>query len=210
MNEPLPTVHVVDDEDAVRDAVAFLLEMHGLAVRGHASGPAFLAALEAEGLRGCVLLDVRMEPMSGLQLHEELRRRGVALPVIFLSGHGDIPMAVQAVHNGALDFLVKPFDAPTLLAQVRRALALEADAAAQGADLAELRRRFAELTPREHEVAARVAAGQLNKVIAYELDIAMRTVEVHRARVLAKLGVRSSAELATLLERLRQSGSATS
>jgi two-component system response regulator DctR len=151
------------------------------------------------------MVDVRMEPMSGLQLHDELRARGNALPVLFLSGHGDIPMAVQAVQKGALDFLVKPFDTPTLLARVEEALQREAAQQAAAQKIEELRERLASLTEREREVMERVAAGKLNKVVADELDIAMRTVEVHRSRVLAKLGVRSAAELATLLERLRRS-----
>jgi len=206
VNEIEPAVHVVDDETAVRDAVVFLLEMHGLAARAYAGGPELLAALDAAPLRGCLLLDVRMEPMSGLQLHDELRERGVALPVLFLSGHGDIPMAVQAVQKGAIDFLVKPFDAETLLARVRQALSLEASRHGAALAQASLQERFAGLTEREHEVMLRVAAGKLNKVIADELAIAVRTVEVHRARVLAKLGVRSAAELAALHERLRSSG----
>jgi two-component system response regulator DctR len=204
MNAPLPAVHVVDDEEAVRDAVAFLLEMHGMQVRRYANGPALLAALAAGPLRGCLLLDVRMEPMSGLQLQDELHARGVTLPVLFLSGHGDIPMAVQAVHKGALDFLVKPFDAAALLSCVEQALHLEAGQHAAAAAADRLRERFASLTEREREVMERVVAGKLNKVIADELDIAMRTVEVHRSRVLSKLGVRSAAELATLLSRLRR------
>ena len=198
-----PAVHVVDDEAAVRDAVAFLLEMHGIEVRRYASGPELLAALDTGALRGCLLLDVRMDPMSGLQLHDELRARQVPLPVLFLSGHGDIPMAMQAVQKGALDFLVKPLDAPALLASVARALHLEAERHDAADAVDQLRERFDSLTEREREVMERVAAGKLNKVIADELDIAMRTVEVHRSRVLAKLGVRSAAELATLLERLR-------
>jgi two-component system response regulator DctR len=200
-----PAVHVVDDEAAVRDALAFLLEMHGHTVRIYASGPELLAALGSAPLRGCLMVDVRMEPMSGLQLHDELRARGNALPVLFLSGHGDIPMAVQAVQKGALDFLVKPFDTPTLLARVEEALQREAAQQAAAQKIEELRERLASLTEREREVMERVAAGKLNKVVADELDIAMRTVEVHRSRVLAKLGVRSAAELATLLERLRRS-----
>jgi len=199
-------VHVVDDEPAVRDAVAFLLEMNGMQVMRYASGPDLLASLDAGPLRGCLLLDVRMDPMSGLQLHDELRARGVTLPVLFLSGHGDIPMAVQAVQKGALDFLVKPLDAPALLACVERALRMEADDHAAAGEAGHLRQRFSGLTEREREVMERVAAGKLNKVVADELGIAVRTVEVHRSRVLAKLGVRSAAELATLLERLRRDG----
>ena len=201
-----PAVHVVDDEAAVRDAVAFLLETHGLIVARYTSAAELLAALDVATppLRGCLLLDVRMEPLSGLQLHDELLRRGNLLPVLFLTGHGDIPMAVQAVQRGALDFLVKPFDAEALLDRVHQALQMEAERYAAAGSHGDLRARFEHLTWRERAVMERVAAGRLNKVIADELDIAVRTVEVHRSRVLAKLGVRSAAELATLLERLRQ------
>ncbi|WP_395701335.1 response regulator transcription factor [Aquabacterium sp.] len=199
---PVPMVHLVDDEAAVRDALAFLLRSHGLAARAYASGPELLAALEAGPLRGCILLDVRMEPMSGLQLHDELVARGVTLPVIFLSGHGDIPMAVDALHKGALDFVEKPFSDESLVQRLERALKLEAAHASARTDREREAARLAALTEREHEVMLRVAAGRLNKVIADELHISVRTVEVHRARVFAKLGVRSAAEVASLLARL--------
>lgn len=194
-----PTVHLVDDEASVRDALTFLFQSHGLAVRPHVSGPAFLEAVDEGPLAGCILLDVRMEPMSGLQVHDALVERGVGLPVIFLTGHGDIPMAVEALKKGAFDFVEKPFVADALVERVQRALAV--DAARQAADSIEDERsaRLASLSDREREVMVRVAAGKLNKVIADELDIAVRTVEVHRARVFAKLGVRSAAEVATLL-----------
>jgi two-component system response regulator DctR len=196
-------VHLVDDEAAVRDALAFLLSTHGLKARAYASGPELLAALEGGPLRGCVVLDVRMEPMSGLQVHDELVRRGVPLPVIFLSGHGDIPMAVEALQKGALDFVEKPFGDEALVRKVERALALEAErhaaAGSREADLALLAR----LSDRERDVMRLVAAGKLNKVIADELNISVRTVEVHRARVFAKLEVRSAAEVASLLARVK-------
>ena len=194
-----PVVHLVDDEASVRDALDFLFSSHGLAVRAHASGPAFLEALADGPIAGCILLDVRMEPMSGLQVHDALVERGVGVPVLFLTGHGDIPMAVEALKKGAFDFVEKPFIADALVERVQRALAV--DAARQAADSAEDQHaaRLASLSEREREVMVRVAAGKLNKVIADELDIAIRTVEVHRARVFAKLGVRSAAEVATLL-----------
>ncbi|MDE2398083.1 MAG: response regulator transcription factor, partial [Burkholderiales bacterium] len=162
-----------------------------------------LAALDAGPLRGCILLDVRMEPISGLQVHDELVARGVALPVIFLSGHGDIRMAVEALHKGALDFVEKPFSDSALVDRIERALAREAagEAARAGRDAEAA--RLASLSEREREVAQRVAAGKLNKVIADELCVSVRTIEVHRARVFAKLELRSAAELATLLARSR-------
>jgi two-component system response regulator DctR len=199
--ETAPAVHLVDDEAPVRDALAFLFRMHGLATRSYASGPELLAALDAAGLRGCIVLDVRMEPMSGLQLHDELVARGVTLPVLFLSGHGDIPMAVDALKKGAFDFVEKPFSDAALVERVQRALRLEALQREARGDDEDGAARLASLTEREREVMHRVAAGKLNKVIADELAIAVRTVEVHRARVFAKLGVRSAAEVATLLAR---------
>lgn len=197
---PEVAVHLVDDEAPVRDALVFLLRSHGLAVRAYASGPELLAAL-AGGLRGCIVLDVRMEPMSGLQVHDELLARGIALPVIFLSGHGDIPMAVDAMQKGALDFIEKPFSGDALVARVQRALTLEAAVHAGLAERCRERERLASLSEREVAVMRLVAAGKLNKVIADELCVSVRTVEVHRSRVFEKLGVRSSAEVATLLAR---------
>ncbi len=196
-----PRVHLLDDEAPVRDALAFLFRSHGLAVQCYASGPELLQALQDPPLRGCLVLDVRMEPMSGLQVHDELVARGIRLPVIFLSGHGDIPMAVEALHKGALDFVEKPFSDAALVERVQRALALDAARHAGQAEQARTEATLAALTEREREVMVRVAAGKLNKVIADELCIAIRTVEVHRSRVFAKLGVRSAAELATVLAR---------
>ncbi len=195
-------IHLVDDEAPVRDALEFLFSSHGLSVRTYPDGPSLLSALEHESLQGCIVLDVRMEPLSGLQVHDELIARGVALPVIFLSGHGDIPMAVDALKKGALDFVEKPFSDQALVDRVQRALALaESQRQAEQAQGA-VDSRLSSLTDREREVMHRVAAGKLNKVIADELNVSVRTVEVHRARVFAKAGVRSAAELATLLARL--------
>lgn len=196
------TVHLVDDEAPVRDALSFLLQSHGLDVRAYASGPDFLAAYDASALRGCIVLDVRMEPMSGLQLQDELLSRKATLPILFLSGHGDIPMAVTALHKGAFDFLEKPFSGDALVQRVERALALEAQNFAQRGEAQQDQSRLASLTEREHAVMLLVAAGKLNKLIADELCVSVRTVEVHRARVFAKLGVRSSAEVASLLARV--------
>lgn len=194
-------VYLVDDEDAVLDALGFLLGSRGLDVRPHASGPSLLAALDAapRPLRGVIVLDVRMEPMSGLRVHDELVARGVHNPVLFLSGHGDIPMAVEALKKGAFDFLEKPYSDNTLAQRIEQALAVEAAMHQHDAQAAERQARLDSLTEREHEVMLRVAAGKLNKVIADELHVSVRTVEVHRARVYAKLGVRSAAEVATLL-----------
>jgi two-component system response regulator DctR len=187
---PEPMVHLVDDEAPVRDALSFLFQSHGLAVRSYPSGPEFLDAADEA-------------PMSGLQVHDALVARGSGVPVIFLTGHGDIPMAVEALKKGAFDFVEKPSGDVALVERVTRALAV--DAARQAADSKdeETAARLASLSEREREVMQRVAAGKLNKVIADELCISVRTVEVHRARVFGKLGVRSAAEVATLLARGR-------
>ncbi len=195
------TVYLLDDEAAVLDALGFLLGSRGLTVRTFASGPALLAALDATPppLAGVFLLDIRMEPMSGLRVFDELVARGLRNPVLFLSGHGDIPMAVEALKNGAFDFLEKPYSDNALADRVAQALAVDAAMRQTDARAGERRARLASLTEREHEVMLRVAAGKLNKVIADELHVSVRTVEVHRARVYAKLGVRSAAEVATVL-----------
>lgn len=197
------TVHLVDDDPGVRDALAFLLRSRGLLVRAFDSGPALLEALDREGpqpsVRGVFLLDVRMEPMGGTRLHDELLARRLRNPVLFLTGHGDIPMVVEALKKGAFDFLEKPYSDNALADRIEQALAVDAAMQAEGAQAAERSARLASLTEREREVMTRVAAGKLNKVIADELNVSVRTVEVHRARVFAKLGVRSAAEVATLL-----------
>ncbi|MDI4634952.1 response regulator transcription factor [Pelomonas sp. V22] len=194
-------VWLVDDDHDVRDALAFLLGSRGLQVRPFESGAAVLAALDAlsHRPRGVFLLDVRMEGMTGTRLHDELLARGLRNPVLFLTGHGDIPMVVDALKKGAFDFLEKPYSDNALADRIEQALAVEAAMQAEGAHAAERTARLASLTEREREVMHRVAAGKLNKVIADELHVSIRTVEVHRARVFAKLGLRSAAELATLL-----------
>lgn len=194
-------VWLVDDEAAVRDALDFLLASRGLAVRSFAGGAELLAAIDAapRPLTGVFVLDVRMEPMSGLRVFDELSSRRLRNPVLFLSGHGDIPMAVEALKNGAFDFLEKPYSDNALADRIEQALAVDSAMRQTDARSEERGARLASLTEREAEVMHRVAAGKLNKVIADELHVSMRTVEVHRARVYAKLGVRSAAEVATLL-----------
>ncbi len=195
-------VHLVDDEAPVRAALEFLLASHGLRVHAYASGNALLERLNAGApLAGCILLDVRMEPLSGLQVFDELVARGVRTPVIFLTGHGDIRMAVAALKKGAFDFVEKPFGDAALVERVRDALACDAEQQLRRAVGDSRGVLLAALTRREQDVMQRVAAGKLNKVIADELNVSMRTVEVYRARVYAKLAVRSAAELATLLAR---------
>jgi two-component system, LuxR family, response regulator DctR len=199
----MPTVYVVDDEDAVRDSLVFLLASRGLVVRAFASGDVLLKTLENLGnslaIPGCFLLDIRMEPMHGPAIHEALIKRGFRNPVLFLSGHGDIPMAVNALKNGAFDFLEKPTSDNMLCERIEQALAIDAASRQADASVAERRARLASLTERERAVMHLVAAGKLNKIIADELHVSVRTVEVHRARVFAKLAVRSAPEVATLL-----------
>lgn len=194
-------VYLLDDEAAVLDALGFMLTSRGMDVRAHATGPALLAMIDAtpRPLQGVFLLDIRMEPMSGLRVFDELQARRLRNPVLFLSGHGDIPMAVEALKNGAFDFLEKPYSDNALADRVERALAVDATMHLHDARTDEREARMSSLTEREHEVMQRVAAGKLNKVIADELHVSVRTVEVHRARVYAKLGVRSAAEVATVL-----------
>ncbi len=196
------TIYLVDDDPAVRDALAFLLSSRGLRVRSFDGGPALLASLDAEkpaAPHGVFLLDVRMETMSGTKLHDELLARGLRNPVLFLTGHGDIPMVVEALKKGAFDFLEKPYSDNALADRLEQALAVDAAMRTRGAHAGERLARMASLTEREREVMGRVAAGKLNKIIADELHVSVRTIEVHRARVFAKLGVRSAAEVATLL-----------
>ena len=194
-------VYLLDDEAAVLDAIAFMLTSRGLDVRPHATGPALLVTVDAtpRPLPGVFLLDIRMAPMSGLRVHEELMARRLRNPVLFLSGHGDIAMAVDALKNGAFDFIEKPYSDNALAVRVEQALAVDAAMHQNDARAAEREARLQSLTEREREVMQRVAAGKLNKVIADELHVSMRTVEVHRARVYAKLGMRSAAEVATVL-----------
>ncbi|MBN8874258.1 MAG: response regulator transcription factor [Rhodospirillales bacterium] len=187
-------VHVVDDDDAVRDSLAFLLESSDFTVRTYASAADFLA-VAAQFRTGCLLTDVRMPGMDGLTLQTQLAALGCRLPVIVMTGHGDVPIAVQALKNGASDFLEKPFDDDTLLAAVRGAITESLRAEQAAASAAELGERLAALTPREREVMERLVAGQANKTIAFDLGTSPRTVEVQRARVMEKMGARSLAEL---------------
>ena len=194
-------VYLVDDEAAVRDALSFMLRSRGIQVLGFDSGPQLIAHLEClpQPLRGVFLLDIRMEPMSGLDLFDALIALQVKTPILFLSGHGDIPMVVNALKKGAFDFIEKPYSDNALADRIDSALALEASMQLSDARVGERAARMASLTERELEVMHGVAVGKLNKVVAYELGVSVRTVEVHRARVFSKLGIRSSAELATLL-----------
>jgi two-component system response regulator FixJ len=206
MTEPL--VHVIDDDEAVRASLGFLLEMADLPNRTYGGPLEFLAV--ASSLRsGCIVTDVRMPEMSGLELIRRLRDRGVNLPVIVITGHGDLPLAVEALREGVKDFIEKPFDDEVLLGSIRRALAAQAAALATQATAAKApaapggtdadRRRFEEmvsgLSGRERQVLEGVVAGKLNKTIGHELGISPRTVEVYRAKMMQKTGAANLSEL---------------
>jgi two-component system, LuxR family, response regulator DctR len=196
------TVHLVDDDDAIRDALGWLLQSRGLACRTYASGEEFLAAW-SPALTGCLLLDIRMHGMSGLELFDRLHEHGNRQPVIFLTGHGDVPMAVSALKKGAFDFVEKPFDDNELVNRVIEALQLDARQRASAADSDSLNHRLEKLTSRERQVMELILAGKFNKVIADELQISMRTVEVHRANLFDKMGVRTAVELSQLMSSRR-------
>jgi len=191
-----PTVYVVDDDADVRDSLRLLLEASDFRVETFDSAAAFLTHPHAE--RACVVTDVRMPGMDGLALQEELAQRNAILPVIIMTGHGDVPLAVRAMRAGAIDFLEKPFEQESLVGSVKRALELQSvslnrNAAAQAAEEV-----LSQLTERERQVFELLVAGKPNKVVAFELDISPRTVEIHRARVMEKTGTRSLAELVRL------------
>lgn len=195
--------HLVDDDDAIRDALAWLLRSRGLTSRAWASAEAFLNDYQ-DDMRGCLILDIRMADMSGLELFDRLLARGCTMPAIFLTGHGDVPLAVQSLKKGAFDFIEKPCNDNELVDRVVSALALDFEQRQQAASTQSIEARLRSLTARENEVMERILAGQYNKVIAAELNIAMRTVEVHRARIFEKMGVKSAVELAQLLASSQQ------
>ena len=197
-------IYLVDDDASVREALAWLLRSRRLASESFASGDALLAALPPDFMPRqpcCLLLDVRMPGTSGLALFEMLERRGLVevMPVIFLTGHGDVPTAVAMVKRGAFDFCEKPFSDHALIDRIERALDKSAEALALRQRQRELQQRIAGLTEREQAVMQLIAAGLANKQVADELEISVRTVEVHRARVFDKMGVKSAVELANLL-----------
>ena len=206
----LPIVYLVDDEDVVRDALGWLLRSRRLLSEGFAGAEVFEAMLAAKSpaamaewptAPSCLLLDVRMPGMSGLSLFEKLVERGLtdALPVIFLTGHGDVPTAVAAVKRGAFDFVEKPFSDNALVDRIEEALARSGEAIRARMARESVKKRLADLTERERDVMRLVIDGRPNKLIADELDISVRTVEVHRSRVFEKMNVRSAVELANLL-----------
>jgi RNA polymerase sigma factor (sigma-70 family) len=201
MSDPSPLIHVVDDDEAYRTAVARLLEASGYRVALYASAGQLLATSPPVE-PGCILLDIQMEGLSGLELQEQLAAAGNRLPIVFLTGHADVPSSVRAIKAGAEDFLTKPAPKDVLLASVQRALARFRAAAENDEKIAALRARLAKLTPREREVFDLVVRGKLNKQIAHQLGTTERTIKAHRHSIVNKLQVQSVAELVLLAERV--------
>ena len=194
MNAEEPCTYIIDDDEVVRDSAATLLDSVDIPNRAFASAMEFLDFYDGSQ-RGCLIVDIRMPGMNGLELQQVLKQSGCPLPIIFMTGHGDIPMAVEAMRQGALDFMRKPVREQELLDRVQQALDLETDARHAQISRADLRQRIASLTTREKEIFDRVAGGAANKVIAIDLGISERTVEVHRAQVMKKLEAESLAHL---------------
>ena len=191
-------VFLVDDDADLRDSMAWLLRPLGIEVRAYASAAEFLAAYDANCV-GCLVTDVRMPGMSGLELQELLARRGAVLPVIVITGHGDVPMTVRAMRGGALDVIEKPFNNHVLIDRIQEALRLAAARHAEAGRIGAVRERFLAMTPREREIALRVAGGAQNKAIAHELGISLKTVEIHRHNAMEKMAASTGADLARLL-----------
>ncbi len=189
-----PVIHVIDDDDAVRDSLVFLLESSGFRAVAYASAVEFLAALPTI-TRGCVITDLRMPGMSGLELVQELNEAGIELPVIVITGHGDVPLAVEAMKAGIMDFLEKPFENEVLLSAVRAAFRRLAGSLENESKHREITTRLEALSAREREVLNGLVAGQPNKVIAYDLGISPRTVEIYRANVMTKMQASSLSDL---------------
>lgn len=193
-----PCAYIVDDDEAIRDSLCWLLQSRGVASLSFSCAEAFLETWNPT-LAGCLLLDIRMEDMSGTELFERLLERGCKLPVIFLTGHGDVPMAVSSLKNGAFDFFEKPCNDNKLVDRVVEALKLDAERRTADAINDTLNARRNRLTPRERQVMELVLSGKPNKLIADELQISMRTVEVHRSSLFDKMGVRTAVELSQIL-----------
>jgi two-component system response regulator FixJ len=194
MSDKANIVYIVDDDDAVRDSLCFLLKSVGITGNGFSSGGEFLATYDPEW-QGCILLDIRMPGISGMEVQRQLADRNCSLPIIFITGHGDIPMAVEAMHQGAYDFIQKPFHDQELLDRIQQALVTYRESQDELTLKKDVQERYEKLTPRETEVMEAVVRGHANKVIAMDLDLSQRTVEIHRARVMEKMEARSLATL---------------
>jgi FixJ family two-component response regulator len=196
--ESKPTVFVVDDDQAMRNSLKWLIETVGMSVETYASADEFIEKYSPER-PGCLLLDVRMPGMSGLELQEYLAEQKIKIPVIMITGHGDVPMSVRAMKAGAVDFIEKPFNDELLLESIRSALQIDADQRITQAERSHIATRLAQLTPREHEVMEMVTDGKANKEIASALGVSSKTVEAHRARVMEKMEASSLARLVKMV-----------
>ncbi len=198
MKEPPPTTFVIDDDEAVRASLRLLLKSVNLPVLTYPSAQAFLPTYDVRQA-GCLVLDIRMPGMSGLELQQQLNLQGATIPVIFMTGHGDVPMAVEAMQHGAFDFLQKPFRDQDLIDRVQRALERDALLRSQLRSTDRIRERLDSLTAREREVLDFMVAGKANKVMAADLSLSQRTIEIHRARVMEKMQARSLAQLVRMV-----------
>jgi len=203
MRERAPIVYIVDDDDAVRSSLRLLVKSVGLSTTALPTAQEFLKSYDSNQ-PGCLVLDVRMPGMSGLELQQQLNLRGAVIPVIFITGHGDIPMAVEAMQQGAFDFLQKPFRDQDLIERIQRALTRDKASRAELSERSRGRVRLASLTPREREVLGLVTSGKPNKIMAAELGVSQRTVEIHRARVMEKMQASSLAQLVRMMMDLHE------
>lgn len=198
MADSQQTVYVVEDDEAVRDSLELLLKSDGKSVKTYDNANAFLKDY-SEDMSGCIVLDIRMPGMDGMELQKKLNDKHSILPIIFVTGHGDVPMAVDAMKEGAVDFIQKPYREEALLEKIDAALAQDVEQRKTLGEKQEILRRVKSLTPREHEIMDRMIEGQANKVIAIELEISQRTVEIHRSRVMHKMGTHSLAHLVRMI-----------
>ncbi|MBS8239644.1 response regulator [Marinobacter lipolyticus] len=198
MTDIQQTVYVVEDDEAVRDSLELLLKSDDKSVKTYENAMAFLRDY-SENMAGCIVLDIRMPGMDGMELQKKLNEKHSILPIIFVTGHGDVPMAVDAMKEGAVDFIQKPYREEALLEKIEAALAQDREQRKSLDEKQEIIKRIRSLTPREHEIMDRMIAGQANKVIAIELEISQRTVEIHRSRVMHKMGTHSLAHLVRMV-----------
>ncbi|MEX2475723.1 response regulator FixJ [Marinobacter sp.] len=198
MTDIQQTVYVVEDDEAVRDSLELLLKSDGKSVKPYENATAFLRDY-SEKMAGCIVLDIRMPGMDGMELQKKLNDKHSILPIIFVTGHGDVPMAVDAMKEGAVDFIQKPYREEALLEKIEAALEQDREQRKSLDEKQEIIKRIKSLTPREHEIMDRMIAGQANKVIAIELEISQRTVEIHRSRVMHKMGTHSLAHLVRMV-----------
>ena len=198
MTDIQQTVYVVEDDEAVRDSLELLLQSDDKPVKTYDSAHAFLKSY-SDAMAGCIVLDIRMPGMDGMELQKKLNDKHSILPIIFVTGHGDVPMAVDAMKEGAIDFIQKPYREEALLEKIEAALVQDRQQRKSLGEKQDIVRRVKSLTPREHEIMDRMIAGQANKVIAIELEISQRTVEIHRSRVMHKMGTHSLAHLVRMV-----------